>query len=256
MNEIKQIKESLNKDYPKGVADSILENYLNSLKYFRKREWGNSSKEVGQFIEIVIRMIEFRLTGHFINFNQKLPNFNQNLLIKWENSANKNNDSIRIIIPRVLYSMYCIRSKRGIIHKNEIRPNKMDATVLINGMKWVLSELFRLSADSSFNSAYEVIDMLMSKEPDLIWNINGRNRVLNNKFSTQDQILFILYENTTLTDEELLKDIEYSNASQFRKILATLHRKRLLEYDKKTGKCTISPIGERNIEKKISKLNL
>ena len=253
---INEIKKTLAINFPAELVNKLLSRYLSSLKAYRRKDWISTCACVGQFIEISMRMVNYALTKKYKDLNDNLPAFNEQLLNKWENySKEENSESYRIIIPRVLFAMYCIRSKRG-VHVKKADPGIMDATLLINDMKWVLAEFFRLAVNMPSDKAYNIINSIVSKEPDLIWNINGRNRVLEDGHSTRDKILFILYENTTLTDEELLKDIEYSNASQFRRILATLHRKRLLEYDKKTGKCTISPIGERNIEKKISKLNL
>ncbi|KGG54586.1 hypothetical protein [Lactobacillus sp. wkB10] len=253
---IDDIKKALIKKFPAELINKLISRYLTSLKEYRRKDWISTCTCVGQFIEISMRMVNYALTKKYKDLNENLPALNEQLLNKWENySKEENSESYRIIIPRVLFAMYCIRSKRG-VHVKKADPGIMDATLLINDMKWVLAEFFRLAVNMPSDKVYNIINSIVSKEPDLIWNINGRNRVLDNTFITQDQILLILYENTTLTDKELLKDIEYSNPSKFREILAALHRKRLLEYNKNTGECTISPTGERNIEKKISKLNL
>ena len=84
--------------------------------------------------------------------SNKLPNFNERILTTWENYGSAYDEVYRIIIPRCLYAMYCIRNKRGMIHKNHIDPNKMDATILLNDTKWVLAEFFRMSSTLSFGN--------------------------------------------------------------------------------------------------------
>ena len=86
--------------------------------------------------------------------NKKLPIITEGLLKTFEQSYNSG-EEYRIIIPRVLYSMYCIRNKRGMIHINNINPNRVDALYLINSSKWILSEIIRLTSNIDFEIATE-----------------------------------------------------------------------------------------------------
>ena len=49
--------------------------------------------------------------------------------------------------------------------------------------------------------------------------------------------------------DDLIKNIEYSNKSTFKKILKDLHKKRLIEFD--GANCTISPKGSNQAEQII-----
>lgn len=122
---------------------------------------------IAQFIKVLIRMIDFKLTKKHKSLEEKFPNFNQKLLSQWGNTVG-NNDSSRIIIPRVLYSMYCIRNKRGSIHVSNIASSEMDATLLLNNMKWILAEFFRLSNHLEIDRAYKVINCITEKEYELV----------------------------------------------------------------------------------------
>ena len=119
-SDIQTVLESV---YPHELAESLLINYENALREFKKGNWRYFGNEIGQFIEVSYRMIEFQLTANYTPIANKLPNFNERILIAWENYGSTYDEVYRIIIPRCLYAMYCLRNKRGMIHKNHIDPN-------------------------------------------------------------------------------------------------------------------------------------
>lgn len=237
---INTIQKSFNNLIPQELTNELFQSYNKSLNEYSKQNWKYLINELAQFNEITYRIIEYLLTGSYTPIKDKLPIFNENILIKWENIPNKE-ENIRIIIPRVLYSMYCIRNKRGAIHKNDISPNKMDANILLYNAKWILAELFRVCSKLSIEESQAVIDSIINREIDLMWKINDKTRILNQKMKCNDQILILLYSNSTMNVDDLIKNIEYSNKSTFKKILKDLHKKRLIEYD--GINCTISPKG-------------
>ena len=232
--------------YPHELAESLLVNYENALREFKKENWRYFGNEIGQFIEVSYRMIEFQLTAKYTPIANKLPNFNERILTTWENCGSAYDESYRIIIPRCLYAMYCIRNKRGMIHKNHIEPNKMDATVLLNDTKWVLSEFFRLSSNLSFDETEGIIDSIVCKENSLIWNAGSVLRVLDTRMSCADKVLCLLYICNSQTDTELRNSVEYKNQTEFKRVLKTLHNKRMIEYA--APNCTLSPLGVQRVE--------
>jgi hypothetical protein len=53
-------------------------------------------------------------------------------------------------------------------------------------------------------------------------------------------------------EADLLKSIEYSNGTVYRsKVLVTLHKQRMIEYDRAAKRAKISPTGGRYVEKEI-----
>ena len=106
--------------YPKELVESMLTSYEKALSEYKKNHWQYFGNEVGQFIEVARRIIEFQLTGQYTPLVDKLKNFNEKILVDWENNSAGAIEEYRIIIPRCLYAMYCLRNKRGMIHKNHI----------------------------------------------------------------------------------------------------------------------------------------
>ena len=167
-----------------------------------------------------------------------------------ENHSSTISEVYRVIIPRCLYSMYCLRNKRGIIHKSQIDPNKMDAMMLISDMKWVFAELFRLVSNLSFDETLECIESIIARESSIIWDNGTTLRILDTRMKTKDKIICLLYIRNNQTEEELRTSVEYKNSSDFRKRLRELHTNRLIEFG--SGKCILSPLGVTKAEEILS----
>lgn len=240
------IENILASEYQTEIVKAILDNYLRALSEYQKGNWQYLGNEIGQFIECARRMIEYKLSGRYTQLEKKLTNFNEKELIKWENSSSTIPEEYRIIIPRTLYAMSCIRNKRGMIHKNHIDPNKMDATVLLNNTKWVLAEFFRLATTKTFDETVEIIDSILNKETNIVWDTGNVLRILDIKMSCANQVLCLLYMENKQTDKELLQATEYSNPTNFKKILLGLHKSRDIDYYNSI--CSISPLGIQKAE--------
>lgn len=237
--------------YPKDLSDALLDSYEKALSNYKKGQWKYFGNEIGQFIEIARRIIENALENKYTPLSEKLSIFNEKVLTFWENHSTTISESYRIIIPRCLYAMYCMRNKRGMIHKNQIDPNKMDATILLYNAKWVLAELFRLASSLSFTETEDAINSIISKESSIIWNNGEIIRILDVKMSAKNKVLCLLYTNDRCTDTLLQKSTEYKNTSEFKKILRAMHKDRLIEYT--NGICLLSPTGQQIAEELLSK---
>lgn len=239
-----QIKKELVKQFSNDLVDALLNAYLKSLAEYRKGNWQYCINEIGQFIEIVRRLIISQLERRNCPLTEKLSIFSQEELKRLE-SFSKANEEYRIIIPRVLFMMACLRNKRGAIHPGSINPNKMDARLLLIGAKWIVAELFRLNSKISEHETSDIIEAIVSVEIPLLWNINGKTRVLNTKMLVKDKILCLLY-GKSMKEKELRDNIEYQNVTMFKKILKKLHAERLLEYSDDT--VMLSPLGQKKAE--------
>ncbi len=245
------IQNILSTEYPSELVESMLTSYENALAEYKKEHWQYFGNEIGQFIEVVRRIIEYQLEKRYTPLANKLANFNERILTAWENYDSNISEVYRIIIPRCLYSMYCLRNKRGMIHKNHIDPNRMDATVLLSNTKWVLAEIFRQVSTMSFEETETVVNSIMVKETSIIWDVGNCLRILDTKMSTKDKVICLLYMREKMTDTDLQKFIEYKNISQFKKILCELHKSKLIEYS--APNCILSPLGIEYAERLYSK---
>lgn len=247
-----QIINILNNDYPGELVSKLTETYYKAVCEYRKRSWQYFGNEVGRFIEIAIRMIEFKTQGKYNKLEDKLPIFNERRLKDFEQSVVCDNISFKILIPRQLYAMYTIRNKRGMIHINKIDPNYMDATLLLNMQKWVLAELVRNSSNFDYEEALDIIDSIISKENSLIWIEDDIFKILDNSLNVEEKILCTLYYKNNIDEKNLYRLLEYSNITVFRKKLQLMHKQQKINYT--PDRITISPIGISIVEKQLNKI--
>lgn len=237
--------------YGKDITDKLLSSYKEIEENFFLEKWKPSELDAGHFVETVRRIIEFEQNnGVYTLFNQKMSEFNDGILKKYEQSGG--DESFRILIPRVLKSIYNIRNKRGVGHIKDISPNEMDATLILYSCKWVLAELVRLASNASPADTQKIIDQVVERQVEIIWKEGQVRRILNNKISAKDEVLIFLYDESPLTRETLRGYTEYKHKSNFNKLIENLHMNKLL--DCTDEECKISPLGRIYAENLIKKL--
>ena len=245
------IQNVLTTVYPPELVNSMLTSYENALAEYKKEHWQYFGNEIGQFVEVARRMIEYQLDNRYTPLAKKLDNFNEKILTAWENYDSKFSEVYRIVIPRCLYSMYCLRNKRGMIHKSHIDPNRMDASVLLSNTKWVLAEIFRQVSTMSFEETEEIVNSIMRKEASIVWDTGNGLRILDTKMSCKNKVLCLLYIKNGQVDTDLQKSTEYKNTTEFKRVLRTLHKEKLIEYA--DSKCILSPTGLIEAETLLTK---
>jgi len=246
-----QIKDILKNEIPEELINPLFEHFQKANNEFLKEHWDYVGNEIGKFIEIAFRIIQNKDLEQYTPMNKKLPTITEGFLKTFE-QANNVGEEYRIIIPRVLYSMYCIRNKRGMIHINNINPNRMDASYLINSSKWILAEIIRLTSNIDFEIAIKIIDDILHKTIPYIWKNNDIVRVLNTKLNIKEKILILLYSEDKMSVERLFNCIEYKNKTIFKKYVVELHKTRFLELDS-NEECLILPNGIEYIEQILKK---
>jgi hypothetical protein len=163
--------------------------------------------------------------------------------------------SLRILLPRALLTLYKVRNNRGVGHVGgDVDPNFMDATLVYAMSSWIMAELIRIFHSLSTLEAQQVVDTLSERKLPLVWSPGGTlKRVLDEGLSKSDQTLLLLHHNVTWVDEEdLFRSVEYGSARDFRtRILAKLHKGRLIEFDRGEKRARISPKGSEHVQRSI-----
>lgn len=245
-----QIKDIIEKASDEKLAEHILNSFKEVEKNFHLKSWKTSSLDAGHFVEAVRRFIEFKLFGQYTPINKPLPNFNEKCLNSYLNKQGE--DSYRIHIPRLLFTIYGIRNKRGIGHISNIKPNKIDSTLILSSCKWVLAEIIRINSQLPIDETEKLIDEIVERNIEGIWEVGETVRILKDGLSLKEKILYLLYNKQSLNDTEIKNITEYSNMTYLKKTLKEFHKKRLIEY-KDDGECILSPKGAVEAEKIILK---
>ena len=110
--------------------------------------------------------------------------------------------------------------------------------------------MIRIFHSVTTEEAESAVEALSQREFPLVWEINGKRRVLDNSFSMKDKTLILLYSSVKgLLEQELVDFLEHSNTSVYRRdVLRKLHKDRLLEYDANSKLVCISPKGVNRVE--------
>tara|TARA_B110000114_G_scaffold185061_1_gene230668 strand:- start:2421 stop:3191 length:771 start_codon:yes stop_codon:yes gene_type:complete len=248
-----KVWDILESNYDSTIADKILESYSEIESNFFVQKWKPSELDAGHFVESIRRLIEFEMNGGtYTLFTDKLSNFSDSVISRYEQQTNIH-ESFRMLIPRILKSVYNIRNKRGVGHIKDISPNEMDATLILYSVKWVLSEIVRLKSSLSITETQNLIDNIVERNVEVIWKTTDFTRILDNKISARNQVLIILYNSSKTHIDEIREIIEYKNISNFKTLIKKLHTERFLEF-RTNGNCILSPTGRIEAEKLILEL--
>lgn len=243
-----KIRDRLLCRYPTDLVDTLLNSYDEVLTNYRIEKWKPSELDAGHFVEATRRIIEQELNGSYTSLSESMGSFNQTVLNKYESA--QGDESFRIIIPRILFSIYCIRNKRGVGHISSISPNKLDATYILSSTKWVLAELTRIATSSNPDEAHELISTIIEKEIDLIWDDGETFMILNKKLKSAQKVLLALYKKDRQSVETLRNLINYKNKSDFKKLIQKLKSENLIDVTDNLT-CKLSPLGIREAEAAI-----
>lgn len=238
---------------PATLKDELIQAFTKIERNFKERRWEPSELNGGKLCEIVYTILK----GYTNNNYPPLASKPRNMVDACRNLENSSSNfprSIRIQIPRMLIGLYEIRNNRGVGHVGgDVNPNHMDAVCVLQMSKWIVAELIRVFHNVSTKEAVDVVETLSDRELPLIWQVDSVFRVLDNSLSMLDKTLVLLYrEPSGINESNLVTFTEHSNLSVYRRdILRKAHKRRLLEYNAKTKKATISPLGVEHVESAI-----
>jgi hypothetical protein len=238
---------------PTSLRKELIDEFNKLVKSYRESKWEPSEMSGGKMCEIVYSILDGHVNGAYPAHASKPANMVA-ACRALETAPKTFEHTVRILIPRVLIALYDVRNNRGAGHVGgDVDPNHMDATFVLNTAKWLMSELIRLFHSVSTDEAQAAVELLAERETPMIWNVNGKKRVLKTSLSKSAQTLVLLHPTTEAKDEDLFTWVEYSNFSVYKsKVLKPGHKQRLWEYDTGTGVVTLSALGVLEAEKPLS----
>lgn len=244
--------ETYLQNIPASFRNRITKEYLNIKIRYRKGDFDSSGLSCGKFCEENLRFLQHVLTGTHIGFTEEIKNFQGEVLKLEKIDKTKGNDSLRIIIPRALAFLYTLRNKRNIGHSGgDVEANQIDSITIGRISDWVICELIRIFHNKSLEEAQRIVDFISSREVPVIWEVNGKKRVLKNNSSAKEKVLLLTYsqEEQGVFFEDLVSWVEYQNKADFKsKVLNPLHREGMIEYDKELNMIFLSPKGSKKVE--------
>lgn len=213
--------------------------------------------EAGHLCETVLRLLQQEVHGKHTGFGKSIGNFGDECRRLITSSNGAVNESLRLVIPRALVYTYTMRNKRGIGHVGgDVDANRIDAVTIAQTCDWIICELIRCFHGLSLEEAQDLVDGLTIRSVPEVWEVGGKKRILKKGLPFKDQVLLLCYQDpsSAILSEDIFDWVEYSNFSVFKnKILAPLHKERLIEYDQNAECVTISPLGAKDVQDRILK---
>lgn len=237
---------------PDKLRDELLHAFNEIVKNYREHRWEPAELNGGKLCEIVYSILKGHVDGRY-PVRAKKPRNMVDACKKLETDSDPATvpRSIRVQIPRVLVALYEIRNNRNVGHVGgDVNPNHMDAVCVLQMSKWIVAELVRILHAVDTEAATEIVDSLVKRETPLIWQVNGKRRVMNTGMSMRDKTLVLLHaDGGEVSEADLSSWIEHSNPSVYRRdVLRKAHKGRLIEYDQSHGTVQISPRGIEHVE--------
>lgn len=243
---------------PSGLRDPLLSEYQGIVSAYQEGRWKLSSLDAGRFCEVVYTILDGALSGTFASGPSK-PNRFPDACRALESRAPiaVGDRSIRILIPRVLPGMYEIRNNRDVGHVGgEVSANQMDATLLRDSSTWVMGELIRIFHNVSVQEAQSAVDALTERKVPLVWEYNGRKRVLAPQMKAKDKVLTLLHASPAgESTQDLQMWVKYK-ANFRQQVLEQLEDDLLIEVDLMGNHAVITPLGSKYVEEHILKSSL
>jgi hypothetical protein len=168
------------------------------------------------------------------SFDEK-PDIDIYLSKKVENAAVLP-EGLRVCASRIARSMYTLRNKRNIAHKNHVDPNTADLAYLHQASAWIMAELVRNASGVTMEEAGTLIELLQTPVGSLVEEIDG-TRLVHATTSVRGEIMILLHSQypERVPLPSILASLRTRNSGSVRSRLAEMRNEKLLHGDGKTG---------------------
>jgi hypothetical protein len=235
---------------PQSLRDELVACFDEISRNYRESRWEPAELNGGKLCEVVYTILRGYVDGTFPPRAAKPANM-VDACRALEQAGQHWPRSVRVQIPRMLVALYEIRNNRGVGHVGgDVDPNRMDATVVLSMAQWLMAELVRLFHGVDTSTAQVAVDALVTRTVPVVWEVDGRKRVLAKGVPYRSATLLLLYSCAgPVSDADLRLWVEHPDMSGYRRdVLRRLHRDRLAEYDETAGNIRLSPVGVAYVE--------
>jgi hypothetical protein len=240
---------------PASLRSKLSSTYSSLKKAHLQGEYDAVGLRAGKLAEILIRILQDRLTGTHVPPGTRLASFPDECAKLERTPVGVGPESLRILIPRALLFLYTMRNKRDIGHVGgDVTANVIDSETMVRIADWCVAELIRVFHSLPLEEAQAICDALVQRRTPWLWEVLGRKRILDPSLPYADQTLLLLYsaigEATPI--EDLFLWTEHSRLANYKRdVLARLHDLRQIEWDTPTNMALLSPLGVREVETRI-----
>lgn len=224
-----------------GIPDKLAEDLTTYFfQLAREVQTGDLEKSSsGKFVEILVQVFQ-SLDPQRAGHDASVIGVDTELNETYERRPVRSlpNES-RVAIVRIARGIYALRSKRSIVHRNEIDPNLADLECIFQSAQWIMAELVRVSTQLSMEEARNLVAAVQRPIVPFVEVIMGRPLVLRADLSVDDELLLILHNSysreTPVSRAEIGVALNRRSDRAVRKSIGVLYEKRLIEGGTKVG---------------------
>jgi Protein of unknown function (DUF3800) len=96
-----------------------------------------------------------------------------------------------VCVARIARSIYTLRNKRNIAHKNEVDPNTFDLAYIHHASSWIMAEFIRTATGISMEGAGRLIELVQAPVDDLVEEIDG-TRIIHADVNIKTEVMILL----------------------------------------------------------------
>lgn len=248
------LREELAKILPIKIVEDLLESYNELLTEYIKGNWSYVLLHGGRFIENVFRALYFMATKEEIKEVESIQKVMEMLS---QIPKEKAPETIRVIIPRIAYSVYSLRSKRNSVHVKPIPSGYIDSTYVVTASGWILAEFLRQSHNIEEKEIVEIINSLVSRKVPFIEK-HGEETFVTKRLGCKEEILLLLLNTPEgMTRSQIGKILgKFYSPSRITHSLDELEKNKegsLVVYSEANKKYYITGLGEGYITQVLSR---
>lgn len=247
-----EIESILTAQFPLKHVTAALAHYLGAVEKYQSSDWEAALLKSGKFIEATLKALLIHCGLSVPPAKRfKVSNSVRNL----EQASSTYDETVRLLIPRGCSFLYDITSNRGARHDpDKIDPNKMDASIAIPLISWILAEMIRFaSGNGTPGEIGEQIESLIEKKYPHIENIEGRLYINIRGLSPRELGLLLLdaHYPGRISRAELAASMLRHGAEKNSTAIALTRLKNLV--DDVNGNWKLRGIGRQEAEEILSK---
>jgi len=174
------------------LCSQLVDEFISCERRFIQGDWEPAELDGGQFCEIAARILYHQDSGnlnHARALNDCLSYIENDHL---SHAVVPRHDSLHLA--RVLRTIYKLRSQRGAVHISPTyQPNHMDSKLVIECVRWSMSEILRIFWNGDRESVAKVIRELLQFDVPCVKEFGGRLLVQRTDLQAEEEVLLLLH---------------------------------------------------------------
>lgn len=222
---------------PKDLVNILQEEFQKLHQQYFLGHWEPNQLDAGRFAEVVLRIVEFKITGSYTAIGKQL---NRKQIVNFAKQNTSSVESLRFQIPSIAEFILDFRNNRNVGHIGTIDVNEMDSTFVMNSANWIVAEFIRLETKMSPEDANSEIKKIIERKVPIVEEIGGRLKCLNPKLSAKEKALVFCYQKYPdgISLDDITDWMEYSNKFVLQQELTGLNRDGRIDFREKVARLT------------------